>query len=126
MRPLPLSRISAVLLLLVGGAGVVLPEAEHSRAHREDNHHHHVIAPAADSAADIKLEPAGELADHDHFEWRSAPASGTLVLDAALISRSRPVALLAPEVRIRGIVAHGLAPPPAQSPPPPSRSPPIA
>jgi hypothetical protein len=131
MRRLRASVVPAVLLALVGGMAALVPEAGHTRAHREGHvpavrgHEEHTDDHANPSAT---IGHGHASADHAHLDQLAATPGKPVLFHAAVARVDMELGDSTGRVlRASLVLAHGLAPPEqAQAPPPATRAPPLA
>lgn len=116
-----------VLLALVCGVAVVLPEAGHSHAHRDGAIHG--LPPHArpdGGPATGVVEHGHAAAVHSHLDLAATAPVRLQVPETDVTRVAALPGLLGPERHSPSTVAHGLAPPArSQHPPLPSRAPPL-
>ena len=130
MQRLRISGLPAILLTLLMAFGVLLPEADHSFAHRQSGVHpeHDLVSPArADPGAGVAVSSGHAADEHPHFEL-AATLPGKPLLAYAVAAQIVLRLLLDPDtgLRVPAGTAYTLAP--LQSnhgPPPPTRAPPL-
>lgn len=129
MRPLRMSGLPAILLTLVMGFGILLPEAGHSLAHRQGGVHgsqetvDHIEADHAVRA----VVSAGHAADSHPHPDLVATLPGRPLLAYALAAQTIRWLLgdPAPARRVAPAIVRALAPiQSGHGPPPPTRAPP--
>jgi hypothetical protein len=140
MRHLRRSRLPALILGLVLGFAVLLPEIGHSLAHRHaaahdaghttlavDDHHDDAAA-VAHAHGDVTSADTHAAGVHSHFDLRATPptkasiafalAAQTVVELAFDVAEPQRPSLIAQEHLVLAGRCHG--------PPPPSRAPPLS
>jgi hypothetical protein len=129
MRNLRGPSLPVILLALVLGIGLLLPEVAHSLAHHDAAYHHGAphSAPHHDDHASPELAGEHHGGDHLHLELVAVPSGKPSLFHAAIL---RAVVLslhvVGEERRVPSPLTGG-QPPGRQDhgPPPPSRAPPL-